>query len=100
MRDGQAKTAMLMELPTLAAKSGSNWIMSSPFRRKDLNQIKCQPLRKQLAFLKANLKLKKNVPEKFMFLTNNLWYMENAGPLLSENKGPKYPRNSNDKSKR
>ena len=97
MRDGQAKTAMLMELPTLAAKSGSNWIMSAHLgERPQLDPM--QPLRKQLAFLKANLKLK-NVPEKFMFLTNNLWYMENAGPLLDENKGPKYPRNSNDKNK-
>lgn len=97
MRDGAAKTAMLMELPTLAAKTGTNWIMSAHLgERPQMDPM--QPLRKQLAFLKANLKLK-NVPEKFMFLTNNLWYMENAGPLLDENKGPKYPRNSSDSMK-
>ena len=97
MRDGAAKTAMLMELPTLAAKSGSNWLMSAHLgERPQMDPM--QPLRKQLAYLKANLKLK-NVPEKFMFLTNNLWYMENAGPLLDDQKGPKYPRNSNDSMK-
>ena len=97
MRDGAAKTAMLMELPTLAAKSGSNWLMSAHLgERPQMDPM--QPLRKQLAYLKANLKLK-NVPEKFMFLTNNLWYMENAGPLLDDQKGPKYPRYSNDSMK-
>lgn len=97
MRDGAAKTAMLMELPTLAAKSGSNWIMSAHLgERPQMDPM--QPLRKQLAYLKANLKLK-NVPEKFMFLTNNLWYMENAGPLLDDQKGPKYPRNPSDNMK-
>ena len=95
MRDGAAKTAMLMELPTLAAKSGSNWIMSAHLgERPQMDPM--SPLRKQLAYLKANLKLK-NVPEKFMFLTNNLWYMENAGALVDKNtKGSLYPRNSND----
>ena len=57
------------------------------------------PPQKKLTFLKNKLKFK-NVPEKFTFLTNNLWITISASVLSHDTtKAPLYPKNSDDNVK-
>lgn len=96
MRDGHAKTQMLLELPTVCGKTSSHYILTAHLGDNyQLNPME-RP-RKKLSFLQANLKIK-NVTEKFTFVTNNLWYYMKAGPAYNNtsDKLPRYPRNAHD----
>jgi len=95
MRGQGAKTQMLVQLPDMA--TGSNtFIMMTAHAGKQYQMDPRTPLQKQLTFLKQDVKFK-NVPEKFLFLTNNLWYAVAASPMINRTtKAPEYPRNSND----
>lgn len=96
MRDGHAKTQMLVELPTVCGKASMHYILTAHLGDNyQLNPME-RP-RKKLSFLQANLKIK-NVTEKFTFVTNNLWYFIKASPSYNNttDKKPRFPRSPND----
>lgn len=96
MRDGHAKTQMLVELPTVCGKCSMHYILTAHLGDKyQLNPME-RP-RKKLSFLQANLTIK-NVTEKFTFVTNNLWYFINAVPSYNNttDKKPRFPRSPQD----
>lgn len=91
MRDAGAKTQMLMELPTVTARSGV-YILMSAHMGDDIAMDPYAPPQKKLAFLKNKLKLK-NVPEKFTFLVNNCWHVASTTVLANQTtKAPEFPR--------
>ena len=95
MRDGAAKTQMLMELPTLSARNGL-YVMFTAHVGDEIAMNPMAPPQKKLTFLKNQNKLK-NVPEKFTFLMNNCWYVNSATPLMNQaTKAPEFPRDSED----
>lgn len=98
LRDGGAKTQMVMELPTVTAANGI-WMLLSAHMGDQFNLDAHSTPQKKLAFLKNNVKFK-NVPEKFTFLMNNCWYCYNASPLMNDtSKAPEYPRGTDDAMK-
>ena len=95
MRDANAKTQMLMELPTMTARNGL-YVLMSAHMGDDLALDPYAPPQKKLAFLRNKLKFK-NVPEKFTFLVNNCWHAFNSETLINQStKAPEFPRNSDD----
>ena len=91
MRDNMAKNQMMLELPGLCAQNGLYFIMTAHLGKQHQMDPHAPP-RKQLSFLKNDLKLK-NVPEKFNFLVHNLWYFFSMKPLINKStKKPEYPR--------
>ena len=95
LRSAAAKNQMLMQLPTLTGSSNSYLIATAHVG--DKHQLDpYAPNVKKLSFLKGNATFK-NVPEKFSFLTNNLWYCLNVSVLQNQStKGPEFPKNPND----
>ena len=95
MRDGSAKTQMMIELGRIAASASGLFILTAHVGT-DYILDPYTPPKKKLAFLKNGLKLK-NVPEKFTFLTNNCWFVTDTKPLINQlTKAPEFPRNSDD----
>lgn len=95
LRDANAKTQLLMELPTLTARNGL-YVLMSAHMGDDLALDPYAPPQKKLAFLRNKLKFK-NVPEKFTFLVNNCWHAFNSEVLINQStKAPEFPRNSDD----
>lgn len=91
MRDNMAKNQMMLELPGMCAQNGLYFIMTAHLGKQHQMDPHAPP-RKQLSFLKNDLKLK-NVPEKFNFLVHNLWYFFSMKPLINkQTKKPEYPR--------
>lgn len=94
LRSAAHKTQMLMQVPTVTGQ-GSIFLMLTAHVGKQHQLDAYAPVEKKLAFLK-NASLK-NVPEKFTFLTNNLWYVFQMNVLQNKGtKAPEYPRDSND----
>ncbi len=95
MRGGNAKTQMLMQLPTITGQAGMFVSMSMHVGDQiQMDQYKPNP--KLLADMKADTAFK-NVPKNVTFLTNNLWYVLNSAPLQHrESKAPLYPRDKHD----
>lgn len=95
LRDAGAKSQMIVEVPTLTARNGIYMIMSAHVGDEHALDPRMPP-QKKLAFLKNRAKFK-NVPEKFLFHTNCLWYITGATVLQHDkSKAPEYPRNSDD----
>lgn len=95
MTDARTKTQMLMELPTLTAQQGLYVIMTAHVGDKHQMDPYAPPAKK-LAFLNAKVALK-NVPEKFTFLPNNVWYIMGTEVLRNQTtKAVEFPRNSED----
>ncbi len=95
LRDANAKTQMLTEMPTITARNGIYAIMSAHMG-DDLALDPYAPHQKKLAFLKNKMKFK-NVPEKFTFLVNNCWYAFNSEVMLNQGtKCSEYPRYPDD----
>jgi len=94
LRSAAHKTQMLMQVPTLTGQAAMYLMMTAHVGKQ--HQLDAYaPVEKKLAFLK-NASLK-NVPEKFTFLTNNLWYVYNSSVLANKStKAPEYPRSSAD----
>ena len=86
---------MLMQIPTLTGASNSYVIATAHVG--DKHQLDpYAPIVKKLSFLKGN-SVFKNVPEKFSFLTNNLWYVLSVQILQNKGtKAPEFPRSPND----
>lgn len=94
LRDGGAKTQLIMELPTVTARNGIYMLLSAHVGDEFAMDPRSPPSKK-LAFLKNKAKFK-NTPEKFTFLMNNCWYCISASPLLDGDKKPEFPRNKDD----
>ena len=95
LRGSAAKSQMLMQLPNLTGASGS-FITMTAHVGDDIPLDPYAPPAKKLTFLKNKAKFK-HVPEKFTFLTNNLWYV--LGVQVLQNRGtkaPEYPRDKDD----
>lgn len=98
LRSSMAKSQMLMQLPTLTGSSGLYMIMTA-HAGDDLALDPYAPPQKKLAFLKNKIKFKQ-VPEKFTFLTNNLWLCLNASVFQNKTtKAPEFPRGPEDNMK-
>lgn len=98
LKSSGAKSQMLMQTPHLTGSSGLYMIFTA-HAGDDLALDPYAPPQKKLTFLKNKLKFKQ-VPEKFTFLTNNLWLCLNAQVLQNQStKGPEYPRDPNDNLK-
>lgn len=98
LKSSGAKSQMLLQLPTLTGSSGLYMIMTA-HAGDDLALDPYAPPQKKLTFLRNKLKFKQ-VPEKFTFLTNNLWLCLNASVL--QNKATKmveFPRSPGDNLK-
>lgn len=98
MRLSAAKSQLLMQLPTLTGKANIYMAMTAHVGDEIPLDPKAPPAKK-LTFLKGKAKFK-HVPEKFTFLTNNLWYAHASSPLINDTtKAPEFPRNSDDNLK-
>lgn len=98
MRQGLAKTRLLMELPNLAGSSNHFFLMTAHVG-KDLQMASgpyAAPPTKKLQHLKHGDKIK-GVTDKFFFLLSNCWHVFNATPLINQGtKGPEYPKNNDE----
>ena len=93
MRGGNAKTQMLMQLPTITGQSNMFITLSMHVGDK-IQMDQYNPNPKLLADMKADTSFK-NVPKNVTFLTNNLWYVFNSTVLQHrETKTPLYPIDS------
>jgi hypothetical protein len=97
MRQGLAKTRMLMEAPRLHAGSNNCLFMTAHLGKESTMQnagpAGSVPIVK-LQHLKNGDKIK-GVTDRFTFLTNNCFHVFNAKPLYNE-KAPMYPRDASD----
>lgn len=94
LRGSAAKSQMLMQIPTLTGRGEVRSLMSAHMG-DDIPLDPYAPNVKKLGFLKGKDKLK-HTPEKFTFLTNNLWQVLSATVLKTKDHTPVYPRNSDD----
>ena len=95
MKGGQAKTQVLMQMPTTTGQAGL-YVSMSIHLGDQIVMDQYNPPAKLLADMKNNSAFK-NVPKNITFLTNNLWNVFNSAPLVhKETKAPLYPRDSND----
>lgn len=95
LRSAAAKTQMLMQMPNLTA--GANNLVIATAHAGDKHQLdQYAPDPKKLAHLKGKTVFK-NVPEKFTFLTNNLWYCNSVSVLQNKaTKAPEFPAGPED----
>jgi len=98
MRQGLAKTRLLMEIPNLSGSS-NHFLLLTAHIGKDI-QVASGPYApiptKKLQYLKNGDKIK-GVTDKFFFLLSNCWHVINVSPLINQGtKAPEYPRNTND----
>lgn len=95
MKTQGAKTQMLMQIPQMSTEAGIFFIMTA-HTGKQYQLDPRTPPSKQMQFLKQDVKLK-NVPEKFTFLPNNLYFANSCTVLLNKTtKTPEFPRNQDD----
>ena len=97
LRSAAAKNQMVIQLPAFTTRYGMYMLISAHLGEEFKIDGPYAPDTKKLAFLKQNVKLK-NVPEKFTFLTNNLWWCFKSVVLSNDaDKTVKYPKHSKDK---
>ncbi len=95
MKASAAKNQMLMQLPNLTGGKGMYMILTA-HAGDEIKMDQYAPSTKKLHFLKNGLKFKQ-VPEKFTFLTNNLWLTLGASVMLNKNsRTPEFPRGPED----
>lgn len=98
LTDARIKTQMLNQFPAFTAANGV-YIMASAHVGKQHKLDPHAPPSRQLQFLKGDNAFK-NVPEKFTFLTNNLYFVHSAEVLLNADKsGTEFPKDGDDKRK-
>lgn len=91
MRDAAAKSQLLMELPVFSARNNLFTILTAHVGQQ--HQIDpMQPPKKILAYLSQKQKIK-NVPEKFLFVPQNVFLVYGTSPMYmsSSDKTPRYP---------
>lgn len=94
MKDGQVKTIMLQELPSLVGSSYHYLSMTGQLGKEiamaQAGPMPAQPVKK-LQWLKNGDKMK-GVTDKFTFATSNCWHAYNAAPLINQaTKAAEYP---------
>lgn len=95
MRAAAAKSQMLMQLPTVTGMAGIFMILTAHVG-DEIPMDQYAPSTKKLAFFKGNMKFK-HVPEKFTFLTNNLWLVNKTEVLANKaTKAPEFPLTQDD----
>lgn len=95
MKSSAAKSQMLLQYPSITANN-NNFIIATAHMGDDIVMDPYAPPQKKLTFLKNKLKFK-NVPEKFTFLTNNLWITISASVMAQDGtKTPLYPKDKDD----
>lgn len=98
MTDARIKTQMLNQFPAFTAANGIYILTSAHVGKQHKLDPRAAPA-KQLQFLKGDNAFK-NVPEKFSFLPNNLYYVHSAEILLNADKtGCEFPKDGDDKRK-
>lgn len=98
LKSSAAKSQMMMQFPSITGNN-NNFIIATAHMGDDIVMDPYAPPQKKLSFLKNKLKFK-NVPEKWSFLTNNLWITLSASVLQHDTtKSPLYPKNSDDNLK-
>lgn len=96
LRDAAIKTQMLNQLPSFTAAHGVYVMMSAHVGKQHQLDPRAPPS-KQLHFLKGSQAFK-NVPEKFTFLPNNLYFVHSAEILQQKNdKTCEFPKSTDDK---
>lgn len=90
MRQGMQKTRFLMSLPQLTMSSAHYMLLTAHIGAKfEMDQY--NPAPKKLQHLKNNVKVK-GVPEKWDFLTHQVYWAHNSSVLANRStKGPEYP---------
>lgn len=95
LRSNLFKNRLLMQMPAITSKY--NYYMTCVAHMgDDLALDPMAPPQKKLAFMKQKIKFKQ-VPEKFTFLTNNLYYCFGATVFHAADKTPNFPKNPEDK---
>lgn len=98
LRQNLTKTAYLVEQPAAVAQAGVYLSMVAHVGETSTmgQNPMAAPLPKKLQDLPTGLKLKM-VPDQFLFLTHNCWYITPARPMINQDtKEVRYPRDSND----
>lgn len=96
LRDAAIKTQMLNQFPALTAAHGI-YVLTSAHVGKQHQLDMYAPPAKQLMFLKGQNAFK-NVPEKFSFLPNNLYYVHSAEVLQNKaDKTAEFPKGKDDR---
>ena len=95
MKSQGAKTQMLMQIPQMSTEANIFFIMTA-HTGKQYQLDPRTPPSKQMSFLKQDVRLK-NVPEKFTFLPNNLYFINTCSPMINRTtKTPEFPRSQED----
>lgn len=95
MKGGNAKSQMLMQMPTITG-SANLYVSMSMHVGDQIQMDQYNPSPKLLADMKNSVAFK-HVPKNVTFLTNNLWYVFNSSVLHhKESKTPLYPKDKDD----
>jgi hypothetical protein len=94
MQQGLHKTRLMQELPRLAA-AGHAFVFITAHLGKEIPMDPRSPPAKTLQYLKQGIKIK-GAPPKFEYLTHLSWLANSAPPLVTKEKTPLYPRDSED----
>lgn len=94
IKQGLFKKRLIQEIPPLATASNSFVLMTAHLGEK-IQMDPRQPPRKTLQYLQQGLKIKGVAPD-FEYLTHICWIAVSAPPLMTRDKVPEYPRNSDD----
>lgn len=97
MKSGAAKSQMMAQMPIVAGR-GNYFISLTAHVGDEIKMDQYAPSHRKLAGLKGDLKLK-GIPEKFTFLTNNCYMATATGPLLDDQKMPKFPHPNKEPTK-
>lgn len=92
----KARHQLIIQLPSLAKASNTNFILTAHVTKKiELDARNPDP--KLLSALKNNLSIR-HVPNQFMYLPNNLWFLYAPSPLpiSSQDKRAKWPVHEGD----
>lgn len=98
MKDGAAKTQMFVQMPNVAAKGEMMFNMVAHVG----NHVQMDPYAAQPAGLafQANGKKTKGVPEKFLFINNNVFDIQGTSPLIKRpERSAEYPLVDADREK-
>lgn len=93
MRQGLAKSRMLMEMPTLAAASMNYFLFTAHIGKEIVmpSGPGTPPPRKQLQHMSSG-EIIKGVTNNFFYLLHNCWLIHSARPFINQGtKAPEYP---------
>lgn len=98
MRQGLAKTRLLMELPSLAGNAMHFFLVTGQYGSgiQMAAGPYAPPPEKKMQYMKPGEKIK-GVPDKFFFLMSNCWHAVSATALINQStKAAEYPKDSSE----